>query len=197
MSETCGNHPWFALFVRVNYEKRVSEALRSIGYEEFLPFCRSRRRWSDRTKEVQSPLFSGYVFCRIDLNRRLPILTTTGVHFIVGNGKVPVPVAEQEIENLRLLTGSQLQAEPWPYLTVGQRVRIEQGALDGLEGILVGLKKPRRLVVSVTLLQRSVAVEIDETWACPVTERHSEGLQDPQTPRGEPKRGQGLARASS
>ena len=196
MSETCMNYPWFALFVRVNHEKLVSEALRSKGYEEFLPFCRSRRRWSDRTKEVQSPLFSGYVFCRLDLNRRLPILTTTGVHFIVGNGKVPVPVAEREIENLRLLTGSQLLAEPWPYLTVGQRVRIEQGALDGLEGILVGLKKPCRLVVSVTLLQRSVAVEIDETWASPVSERHSARLQDPRTPRREPNPALRLARPS-
>lgn len=197
MSETCGNDPWFALFVRVNHEKIVSAALRSKGYEEFLPLCRSRRRWSDRTKEVQSPLFSGYVFCRLDLNRRLPILTTTGVHSIVGNGKVPVPVPELEIDNLRLLVGSQLQAEPWPYTKVGQKVRIEQGALSGLEGILVALKKPCRVVVSVTLLQRSVAVEIDEAWASPVIESHSARLQDSLRRRRELEVALRLARTST
>lgn|SRR3990172_2906706 len=134
-------------------------------------FCcailRSRWRWSDRTKEIQSPLFPGYVFCCFDVNTRLPILTTPGVHSIVGNGKVPIPVEEREIETLRLIARSQLMAEPWPYLRLGQRVRIEQGALNGLEGILSALKKPSRLVVSVTLLQRSVAEEIDETWVRP------------------------------
>ncbi len=197
MPETCGNYPWYALFVRVNHEKMVSAALRSKGYEEFLPLCRSRRRWSDRTKEVQSPLFPGYVFCQLDLNWRLPILTTTGVHSIVGNGKVPVPVSEREIENLRLLAGSQLQVDPWPYLKVGQKVRIEQGALVGLEGILVSLKKPYRLVVSVTLLLRSVTVEIDEAWTSPIIERNSARLQDSQTLRREPKLALRLARTST
>ncbi len=171
MSYTCDNYPWFALFVRVNHEIKVSAALRSKGCDEFLPLYRAKRRWSDRIKEVQSPLFPGYVFCRLDLNKRLPVLTTPDVHSIVGNGKIPIPLEEREIENLKLIASSELQAEPWPYLRVGERIRIEQGSLAGLEGILLALKKPFRLVVSVTLLQRSVAVEIDETWASPAGER--------------------------
>jgi transcription antitermination factor NusG len=168
---------WFALFVRVNHEKLVSTALRSKGFEEFLPLHRMRRRWSDRTKEIQSPLFPGYVFCRFDLNHRLPILTTPRVQAIVGNGKLPIPVEEREIQNLRLIIESQLQAERWPYLRVGQTVRIEQGVLDGLEGVLVATKKPHRVVVSVELLQRSVAVEIDETWIRPTSRKN--GLETP------------------
>jgi transcription antitermination factor NusG len=168
LAQTSGNDRWFALFVRVNHEKLVSAALRSKGVEEFLPLYRMKRRWSDRTKQVQAPLFPGYVFCRIDLNRRLPILTTPGVHSIVGNGKVPVPVELTEIQNLRVIVDSHLQADPWPYLRIGQKVRIEEGALDGLEGILVATNKPSRVVVSVSLLQRSVAVEVDETWIRPV-----------------------------
>ncbi len=163
-SETCRTHDWFALFVRVNYETRVAEALRGKGYEEFLPVYRSKRRWSDRVKEIESPLFPGYVFCRLDLNRRLPVLATPGVNLIVGNGRVPVPVQSQEIENLKLVVLSRLEAEPYPYLTIGQRIRIQEGSLQGMEGIVIGNKKPCRLVVSVTLLQRSVAVEVDERW---------------------------------
>jgi transcription antitermination factor NusG len=173
MSQTGEDYPWYALFVRVNHEIKVSSALRNKGCEEFLPLYRARHRWSDRIKEIQSPLFPGYVFCRFDLKRRLPILTTPDVHFIVGTGKAPIPIDEREINNLKLIAESQLQAEPWPYLKIGERIRIEQGALAGLEGVLLAVKKPFRLIVSVTLLQRSVAVEIDETWASPMTERIS------------------------
>jgi transcription antitermination factor NusG len=168
LTQTPGSDRWFALFVRVNHEKLVSTTLRSKGFEEFLPLYQEKRRWSDRTKRIESPLFPGYVFCRFDLNHRLPILTTPGVHAIVGNGKVPIPVALAEIENLRLIVDSRLQANPWPYLKVGQQVRIDEGCLEGLEGILVSTEKPNRVVVSVSLLQRSVAVEIDEAWIRPV-----------------------------
>jgi transcription antitermination factor NusG len=162
-----GGFLWFALCVRTNHERVVSALLRSKGYEELLPLYRSRRRWSDRIKNTELPLFPGYVFSRFDINKRLPILTTPGVQSIVGNGRTPVPVEEWEIENLRLIAGSHLQAEPAPYLTVGQKVRIEHGALEGLEGILVALKKPCRLIVSVTLLRRSVSLEVDETCVRP------------------------------
>jgi transcription antitermination factor NusG len=147
----------------------VSAALRSKGLEEFLPLYRVKRRWSDRTKEIQTPLFPGYVFCRLDVQRRLPILTIPAVHSLVGNGKIPVPIADAEISNLRLITESRLQAGPWPYLKIGHRVRIQQGALEGLEGILLAQSKPSRLVVSVTLLRRSVAVEIDEAWVSAIS----------------------------
>lgn len=152
---------WFALSTRSQREKMVASLLHSKGYEEFLPLYRSRSRWSDRMKEMEKPLFPGYVFCRFDVQNRLPILMTPGVRFIAGIGKTPLAVNDHEIVALQQVVRSGLQAEPWPFLQVGQRVRIERGALQGLEGILMGFKKPHRLVVSITLLQRSVAVELD------------------------------------
>ena len=162
-------HQWFALVVRSQHEKMVASVLHSKGYEEFLPLYTVKRRWSDRIKQLELPLFPGYVFCRFDLNHRLPILITPGVILIVGAGKLPLPVDESEIAALQSIVKSGLETEPWPYLKVGQRVRIERGALEGVEGILTSIKKPFRLVVSVTLLQRSVAVEVDQDWASPVT----------------------------
>jgi transcription antitermination factor NusG len=159
---------WFALRTKPQREKVVASALRSKGYEEFLPLYRSRRRWSDRIKEMDLPLFPGYVFCRFDVHSRLPILVTPGVLLIVGIGKTPLAVNDSEIAALQSIVKSGLQAEPWPFLKVGQRVRIDQGSLEGVEGILTAIKKPCRLVVSVTLLQRSVAVEIDQDWATPI-----------------------------
>jgi transcription antitermination factor NusG len=162
------NLQWFALRIRSRHEGRVAVALQSKGYEEFLPLYRHRQRWSDRIKETYRPLFPGYVFCRFDVNKRLPILVTPAVMLIVGSGKTPLPVDETEISALQSIVKSGLRAQPWPFLQVGQRVRIDQGVLQGVEGILIGLRKPHRLVVSVTLLQRSVAVEIDEEWAVPI-----------------------------
>lgn len=167
------NLQWFALRIRSQHEAKVAAALQSKGYEEFLPLYRIRRRWSDRFKEIYRPLFPGYVFCRFDVNQRLPILVTPGVMLIVGSGKIPLAVDDNEITALQSIVKSGLQAQPWPFLQVGQRVRIEQGSLEGVEGILIGLKGPHRLVVSVTLLQRSVAVEIDEHWATPLPHSRS------------------------
>lgn len=152
---------WFALQVRVRHELGVGKFLAGRGYDPFLPLYRSRRRWSDRIKVVDEPLFPGYLFCRFDLNNRLPILTTPGVIQIVGFNRSPAPVDEREIDMIRDLVGSGLPAQPWPYLHVGERVQIDAGPLRGLEGLLVELRGSHRLVVSVTLLQRSVAVEID------------------------------------
>lgn len=169
-----GKQHWFALRVRSQHEKIVASVLRSKGYEEFLPLYHCRHRWSDRIKVIARPLFTGYVFCRFDLNKRLPILVTPGVLLIVGIAKTPLPVEDSEIAALQSIVKSGFQAEPWPYLQVGQRVRIERGSLEGVEGVLLAVKKPHRLVVSVTLLQRSVAVEIDEAWATPIgTARNS------------------------
>jgi len=168
MSSSSDGYPWYALHVRSQHEKIVASTLRGKGYEEFLPLYRSKHRWSDRMKVVERPLFPGYVFCRFDLHKRLPILVTPGVLLIVGVGKIPLPVIDSEILALQSIINSGFQAEPWPFLQVGQRVRIECGSLEGVEGILLALKKPHRLVVSVSLLQRSVAVEIDEHWATPI-----------------------------
>ena len=154
-------YPWFALQVKMRHEVGVSDHLQGKGYEWFLPLYKSRRRWSDRVKEVDAPLFPGYLFCRFNPNDRLPILKTPGVTQIVGYNHVPIPVDEQEIVAIRRLVASGVPNFPCAYLEVGSKVRIDAGALRGLEGILMDVKGRRRLVLSITLLQRSVAVEID------------------------------------
>ena len=161
-------YPWYALQVRPRFEKVIASTLLNKGYEGFLPLYRHRSRWSDRMKEVELPLFPGYLFCRLDLNNRLPVLVTPGVMHIVGIGRVPHPVEEDEIVSLQSIVVSGLQAEPRSYLNIGERVRIEIGPLAGTEGILLALKGSARLVVSVSLLQRSVSVEIDESWVVPM-----------------------------
>jgi transcription antitermination factor NusG len=159
--------PWYALQVRPRYEKQIALALVNKGIDGFLPLYRHRSRWSDRMKEVQLPLFPGYLFCRLDLNHRLPVLITPGVLHIVGIGKTPHPVEEDEITALQSIIFSGLNAEPRSYLNIGEKVRIEVGPLAGTEGILTAIKGSARLVVSVGLLQRSVSVEINESWVSP------------------------------
>ena len=159
---------WFALRTKPRAEKAVAEALRAKGYEEFLPLHFERRRWSDRVASVEVPLFPSYLFCRFDVRQRLPILTTPGVMLVVGAAKQPEPVDETEIASLQALVASRLPLQAWPYLHIGQRIRIIGGPLAGAEGILQSVKSRNRLVVSVTLLQRSVAVEIPEQFAWPI-----------------------------
>jgi transcription antitermination factor NusG len=153
-------YPWFALQVKGRRELAVAEYLRGQGYEWFLPLYKCKKRWSDRIKEVELPLFPGYLFCRFDPQWRLPILTIPGVIQVVGNNRQPAPVDEQEITSIRTLIASGAQNQPWPFLEVGDKVRIESGPLSGLEGLLVEFRGSHRLVLSVTLLQRSVAVEL-------------------------------------
>ena len=159
---------WFALRVKSRAEKVVATMAKNKGFDEFLPVYKSSRSWSDRTKVVELPLFPGYVFCRLIAERRLPLLTIPGALHLVGIGKTPVPIDDAEIAAIRRAVESGLVAEPWPFLQVGQEVRLEEGPLAGLEGILVEASKENRIVVSVTLLQRSVAVAIERHWARPV-----------------------------
>jgi len=161
-------YPWFAVRVRSNYERITSTILRGKGFEQFAALYLTKRRWSDRLKEVELPLFPGYVFCRFDPDRRLPILTTAGVVHIVGVGNTPEPVDQAEIAAIQAVVRSGLPARPWPFLRVGERVRVEYGSMKDVEGIVVSFKKELRLVISVTLLQRSVAVEIERGWIRPV-----------------------------
>ena len=162
------SHHWFALRVKSNFEKTVATVVQYKGFEEFLPLYRGYHRWSDRLKAVDSPLFPGYVFCRIDPNFRLPILTISGALHFIGIGKVPVAIDDTEIAAIQKAVRSGLPAEPWEYLKVGQLVRLDDGPLAGLEGILIETRKQFRIVVSVSLLQRSVAVEIDRNWVTPL-----------------------------
>jgi len=160
---------WYALHVRTRFEKVVSQNLRGKGYDEFLPLYRRVSRWSDRKKEIELPLFPGYVFCRFNPLRRLPILTIPGVNSIVGIGKNLMPVEERELQDIRAVLKSNAYCEPWPFLEIGQRVRVEEGPLAGTEGIVAMLKNSCRLVISVNLLQRSVAVEIDRVCLKPIS----------------------------
>ncbi|MGQ9633337.1 MAG: transcription termination/antitermination protein NusG [Bryobacteraceae bacterium] len=159
---------WFALSVKPNHERSVAQLLEWKGWATFLPMYRSRRRWSDRIKELELPLFAGYVFCRFPVGDKSRILSTPSVVSIVGFAGKPVAVTDEEIELVRKMTASGLPVGPWPYLRVGQRVRIEAGPLSGLEGILLQLKDAWRVVVSIELLQRSVAAEVDRDVVSPV-----------------------------
>ena len=163
-----GSLPWFALQIRSRYEKIAATLLRGKGYELFLPLYKSRRCWSDRIKELELPLFPGYLFCRFDPLDRLPILVTPGVIQVVGIGRNPAPVDDAEITNIQTAVQSGLPRQPWPFLQVGQRVKVKRGPLQGLEGILLDFKGRQRLVLSVTLLQRSVAIEVDGAWVDPL-----------------------------
>ena len=177
---TCSTtFPWFALQVRSRREAYVADWLRSKGYEEFLPQYKSRKRWSDRVKEVQNPLFPGYLFCRFDPQDRLPILKTPGVIQIMGFNRSPMPVDEAEISAIQTLVASGIPNTPWPFLHAGDVVEIQRGPLRGLRGSLVAFKGNYRLVLSVTLLQRSVAVEIDSGFVTAVqssAKQHMEAI---------------------
>ncbi|HVW87652.1 MAG TPA: UpxY family transcription antiterminator [Bryobacteraceae bacterium] len=158
---------WFALAVVPRKEKITAQTLRAKGYEDFLPSYTVRRRWSDRMKNVEFPLFPGYVFCRFDAKVRLPILKIPTVMSVVGLGKTPEPIPDHEIGALQAVCKAGVHAIPCPFLTAGAKVRINEGPLAGVEGILIEANDTR-LVLSITLLQRSVSVEVDRDWIAPV-----------------------------
>jgi transcription antitermination factor NusG len=162
------NYPWFALQVKSRYENVAAAHLSGKGFECFLPLYKSRRRWSDRFKEVECPLFPGYVFCRLNPLDRLPIHITPGVILIVGRGKTPEPIDETEIAAIQSVIKSGLPSQPYPFMQIGQRVRIDNGPLWGLEGVLLDFKGRHRLVLSVTLLRRSIAVQVEDSWVTPI-----------------------------
>lgn len=159
--------PWFAIRVRSNQERIARVHLRERGFVEFAPSYKSERRWSDRKKEIDQYLFPGYVFCRFNPNRRLPVLTAPGVLDVVGFGKTPAPIPEDEIERVRRMVESGVPVTPFPFVQVGQTVLIERGPLAGLEGILAEVKGKCRLVVSINLLKRSVSAEVDRSAVRP------------------------------
>lgn len=159
---------WYALQLRSRWENSTATLLSGKGYQTFLPTYRSAKRGSGRAKEAQAPLFPGYLFCRFNVCDRLPVLITPGVISVVGTGRIPIPVEESEIEAIQTMVSTGMRVEPCPYLEVGQLVRIENGALSGVEGVLTSFRGTRRIVVSISLLRRSVALEIDRSVVCPV-----------------------------
>lgn len=167
-TDNIGNS-WYVLRVRSRFEKTVATHLHARGYTSFLPLYKCRRRWSDRFKEMEFALFPGYVFCQFNPLNPLPIVSIPGVVCLVGVGRTPVPVDETEMAAIQAAVKSGLPNRPWPFLQVGQRVKIEYGPLCGVEGILLCFRGHQRLVLSVSLLQRSVAVHVDEAWIKPMS----------------------------
>jgi transcription antitermination factor NusG len=160
--------PWYAIRVRSNAEKTVFNALGHKGYDPYLPLYRKRTQWSDRVKDLECALFPGYVFCPLDLAHRHALLSTPGVVSLVGFGGTAVPIPASEIESVRTAVSSGLPSVPWPFIKEGDRVRVCRGSMKGLEGLLVQDRGRCRVLVSVELLQRSIAVEIDRDWVEPL-----------------------------
>lgn len=165
---------WYALQVNCRKESSIASQIEGRGFECFLPTYKSLRKWSDRTKEVDQALFPGYLFCRFEYQERQPIVTAAGVVQVVGNGRIAIPIPDAEIEALQVAVSSGMPAQPWPYLKAGELVRVNYGHLSGLEGILVNFKGNHRVVLSVTLLQRSVALEVDLSWVSAVAPQRQE-----------------------
>ncbi len=172
---------WFAVHVKSRSEQAIVSIAHNKGYRHFLPVYKARRRWSDRMRAVDLPLFPGYFFCYLAGGSWLPLLTTPGVIGLVGVGKTPVPIDDTEIAAIQATVESGLFAEPCPFMSFGQRVRLDEGPLAGLEGYYVENRKQHRIVVSVTLLQRSVGIEIDRDWVRPLETRNFNSSLRPAT----------------
>jgi transcription antitermination factor NusG len=152
---------WYVAYTSANHEKRVSEQFAQRSVEHFLPLYESVRRWKDRRIRLQLPLFPGYVFVRLALCDRLNVLQVPGVARLIGFHGEPAVLPDSEIEALRTSTDPRLRAQSHPYLTVGRRVRMKRGPLDGVEGILIRKKNALRLVLSIDLIMRSASVEVE------------------------------------
>ena len=163
-----GTGRWYALYVRSRHERVVESGLRGKGYPVFSPFYQTKRKRVDRISVIDVPLFPGYVFCNFDPNKRLPILMTPGIVRIVGPGNQPEPVDDAEIASIRTLALSGHPVQPWPFLSSGQRIRLQAGPLMGAEGIFLRVKDEYHLVVSITLLQRAVSVVIEKDAVAPL-----------------------------
>jgi transcription antitermination factor NusG len=159
---------WYAITVRHQHERRTERVLRLNGWDTLVPLYHTRRQWSDRSQDIEVPLFSGYVFCRFPLAHRIRVEDSPGVARIVQFGGVPAALADSEIAAIRSVLESKLPLGPWPYLKAGDRVRLERGPLKGLEGTLIRAKDRLRLVIGVELLQRAIAVEVDPEMVTPL-----------------------------
>jgi transcription elongation factor/antiterminator RfaH len=153
---------WFAVQTRPRHEKKVSSELQEKGVKAFLPLISATRQWSDRRRIVKIPLFPQYVFVHIEqtTNARIPVLRTSGVTNFVGMRGVGTPIPADQIERVQHVVTQEISVTPHAFLNVGKRVRIRGGSLDGLQGILTAVNGDQTLVVSVDLIQRSLAIRI-------------------------------------
>jgi transcription antitermination factor NusG len=152
---------WYAAYTCANHEKRVADQFRLRSIEYFLPLYQTVRKWKDRRKRLELPLFPGYIFLRLPVQERLCVLELASVVRLVGFGALPYALPDREIETLRNVLSCRLHAEPHLYPAVGRRVRIIRGPLEGMEGKLVRNKGLVRLVLSVDIIRQSASVEVD------------------------------------
>jgi transcription antitermination factor NusG len=166
LAEQKSNHVeirWYAVHTNSRHEKTVAQQMDGSRIPYFLPLYKSVRRWKDRKKQIELPLFPGYVFVHIALRDKLQVLKVPGVVQLISFNGRPTPLHDGEIETLRNGLARTHAAEPHPYLSVGKKVRVHSGPFAGVEGILIRRKEKFRVVLSIHLIQRSVAVEVDET----------------------------------
>ncbi len=158
---TSEGRPWHAVYTRHQHEKVVAKILGNKSFETFLPLYETARAWKDRTKQLWLPLFPCYVFIQGGLDRWLDVVSTPGVYAVVASGRRPAVIPEAEIDAVRQAVETGTRLEPHPFLRCGDWVRVKSGALEGIEGMLVRKKNRFRLVLSVNLLEKSVAFEVD------------------------------------
>lgn len=153
---------WYAVQTRSRHEKMVARQLEGQGFATFLPITTELRQWSDRRKLVEIPLFPGYTFVRMAYQpeQKLRVLSTEGIVGFVGVHGQGVPIPDKQIEHIQTLLDAKVPFEAYPFLKVGQRVKIRSGSLNGTEGILVGQEADRRLVISVEIIQRSISIQL-------------------------------------
>ena len=174
---------WYALYTRHQHERAVAGMLGGKGFETFLPLYSAIHRWKDRRKAVWLPLFPGYLFLHGGLERRLEVVGTPGVLTFVGPGGHPGPIPQPEIDAIRQAIETRLQVQPYPFLRCGDLVRVIAGPLAGIEAVLVREKGLHRLVLSVELLQQSVALEIETACVEPVRAKYVNGKPWPASAR--------------
>lgn len=171
---------WWALYTKHQHEKMVTELLSTKGFEVLLPVYESVRYWKDRKKLLSLPLFPCYVFIRGTMDRKLDVVTTPGVHMILYHGERVATIPEDEIQAIQRTVEGKFKVEPYPFLKCGDRVRVKKGPLEGVEGILIRNKNMSRLVLSVEMLARSVAVEIEATDVEPAAAPCPAGFLSPE-----------------
>lgn len=154
---------WFAVQTRSRHEKKATDELRRRGIDVFLPLMTNTRRWSDRTKKIELPLFSGYAFVNIvpEPRTRVQVLSANGVVRFVGPTSAGTPIPTEEIEGIRTALANEIALRPLPFVKIGQRVRIRSGVLAGMEGILTGARGDRQLIVSISTINKSVSLAIE------------------------------------
>lgn len=164
---------WYAVYTSANHEKRVAAHFEGRGVQHFLPLYQTVHRWKDRRMRLALPLFPSYIFVHLPLRDRLRVLEVPGVARLVGFGDYAAPLPAEEIEMLRNGLSGDLNAQPHPYLTAGRRVRITNGPLTGMEGILMRKKSNFRLILSINLIMRSIVVDVDvaDIWPLDTVER--------------------------